>query len=111
MGLDIIARVKCYCSENSINDSELARRLAMSQKTVNSYLNGSRKISFEFIMKLISTFGLSPDWLLLGEEPIMRKDVNSNPLFDHKIDLFPLIESQQKTIESLSKTIENLTKK
>lgn len=64
---DIIDRVLEFCSEQGYSQSEFAKHLGMEQRTVNNYLNRSRKVSFEFIDKTISTFGLNANWLFSGE--------------------------------------------
>lgn len=50
---DVLERILGICESKGYNQSELARHLGMGQRTVNGYLNGSRKISFEFIRRIV----------------------------------------------------------
>lgn len=58
----LIKRIKELQGEKSV--SALARYLEMPQKTVDTYINGDRKPSVEFIMRVCSKFKVSSDWLL-----------------------------------------------
>ena len=58
----ILKRLKDLQGENSV--SSFARFLEMPQKTVDTYINGQRKPSVEFIMRVCSKCHVSADWLL-----------------------------------------------
>ena len=58
----LITRIKELQGEKSV--SAFARYLEMPQKTVDTYINGERKPSVEFIMRVCSKFKVSSDWLL-----------------------------------------------
>ncbi len=58
----ILKRLKDLQGENSV--SSFARFLEMPQKTVDTYINGQRKPSVEFIMRVCSKCHVSSDWLL-----------------------------------------------
>lgn len=58
----ILTRLKDLQGENSV--SAFARFLEMPQKTVDTYINGQRKPSVEFIMRVCSKCHVSADWLL-----------------------------------------------
>lgn len=58
----ILTRLKDLQGENSV--SAFARFLEMPQKTVDTYINGQRKPSVEFIMRVCSKCHVSSDWLL-----------------------------------------------
>lgn len=64
---DVIDRILSFCVEQGYSQSEFAKALGMEQKTVNNYLNRSRKVSFEFVDNVVSTFGLNANWLLSGD--------------------------------------------
>lgn len=67
MNIDVIQRVKGFAKQKGLNETQLANLLGMSQRTINNYMNNSRKISYEFIESLIRTFGLNANWLLSGK--------------------------------------------
>jgi Predicted transcriptional regulator len=78
----VIQRVKEYCADKGYNDNDLAKLIGMGQKTVNNYMNGSRKVSYEFIESIARTFGLSANWLILGQGEISFKmDGSGIPLY------------------------------
>lgn len=58
----LIARIKELQGEKSV--SAFARYLEMPQKTVDTYINGERKPSVEFIMRVCSKCHVTSDWLL-----------------------------------------------
>lgn len=58
----ILTRLKTLQGDYSV--SAFARFLEMPQKTVDTYINGQRKPSVEFILRVCSKFHVSADWLL-----------------------------------------------
>ena len=58
----LITRIKELQGEKSV--SAFARYLEMPQKTVDTYINGERKPSVEFIMRVCSKCKVTSDWLL-----------------------------------------------
>ena len=59
---EIVSRIRTVQGE--LSTVEFARRLGMTQQTVNLYLKEARKPSLEFVLKVCSTFEESADWLL-----------------------------------------------
>ena len=62
----VIQRIKEFCTNKGYSENDLAKLIGMGQKTVNNYMNGSRKISYEFIESFTRTFELSANWLMHG---------------------------------------------
>lgn len=58
----ILTRLKELQGDYSV--SAFARYLEMPQKTVDTYINGQRKPSVEFVMRICSKCHVSADWLL-----------------------------------------------
>ena len=71
---EVLERILGICESKGYNKSEFARHLGMGQRTVNGYLNGSRKISFEFIRRIVSTFDVDADWLITGKGGMPRRN-------------------------------------
>lgn len=67
MSADVVDRILYFCSINNLNQTELSKKLSMEQKTVSNYLNRSRKVSYDFVDKIVRTFDLDANWLLTGE--------------------------------------------
>ena len=59
---NVIERVKAQINGESIYS--FAKKLGISQQTVDCYINGKRKPSLEFIYRVCSTYGVSADYLL-----------------------------------------------
>lgn len=59
---EIVSRIRTVQGE--LSTVEFARRLGMTQQTVDLYLKEARKPSLEFVLKVCSTFDESSDWLL-----------------------------------------------
>jgi plasmid maintenance system antidote protein VapI len=73
MKKSVLQRIEEIMRKYNLNKSGLAKAIEMEQVTVNNYLNGTRKISFELILCIISKFpDISAEWLLRGEGAMER---------------------------------------
>lgn len=73
MKKSVLQRIEEIMKKYNLNKSGLAKAIEMEQVTVNNYLNGTRKISFELILSIISKFpDISAEWLLRGEGAMER---------------------------------------
>lgn len=68
----VIERIKQLCAKEGLNVNELAKILNIPQRTTNSYINEGRIPSFEFIEKLVNTFKLDANWLLIGKGEMLK---------------------------------------
>lgn len=59
---DVIERIKTLINGESIYS--FAKKLNISQQTVDCYVNGKRKPSLDFIYRVCSICNVSSDWLL-----------------------------------------------
>lgn len=59
---DVISRVKD--TMNGMSIYAFAKKLGISQQTVDCYINGKRKPSLEFIYRVCSICNCSADWIL-----------------------------------------------
>ena len=59
---DVIERIKTLINGESIYS--FAKKLNISQQTVDCYVNGKRKPSLDFIYRVCSLCKVSSDWLL-----------------------------------------------
>ena len=106
----ILKRLKDLQGENSV--SSFARFLEMPQKTVDTYINGQRKPSVEFIMRVCSKCHVSADWLLgLSDErggsqsaaPMTLVTKKRQTLFEPQDEIlikFAALEKRVKELES-----------
>ena len=83
----ILKRLKDLQGENSV--SAFARFLEMPQKTVDTYINGQRKPSVEFIMRVCSKCHVTSDWLLgLTNERERADQFGTVPKREEKFQIF-----------------------
>ena len=76
---DVLQRVTQLYTQLGLSKSSFAREINLKQMTVNQYLNGERKFSFEFIQAILMRYPeLSAEWLLKGEGEIEVFAVTSN---------------------------------
>lgn len=47
--------------------ADIARLFQISQQRLSNYINGSRPLDIEIAMKLSARFGITLDWLYLGD--------------------------------------------
>lgn len=57
-------RIRHLRSERNMTQATLARRLGVTKSVVSAYENGMRYPSYDVLLKLADTFGVSTDYLL-----------------------------------------------
>lgn len=60
------------------NDSELARKLHVNRQTLGSW-RSRQSIPYALCVNVSDTVGISLDWLLAGEGPMLRNAPETNP--------------------------------
>lgn len=71
---DVLQRVTQLYTQLGLSKSSFAREINLKQMTVNQYLNGERKFSFEFIQAILMRYPeLSAEWLLKGEGEMYKE--------------------------------------
>ncbi|WLH14482.1 helix-turn-helix domain-containing protein [Pseudomonas hefeiensis] len=60
------------------NDSELARKLHVNRQTLGSW-RSRQSIPYSLCVSVSDTVGISLDWLLAGEGPMLRNAPETNP--------------------------------
>lgn len=87
---DINTRIKQYMEIRKLSGASLAREIGMASVTVNQYVSGKRKISWEFILSILNNDKrLSAEWLTRGKGKMYENGSNSN-------------ESDEKTTKELA---------
>jgi transcriptional regulator with XRE-family HTH domain len=61
----------------ALSQAEFAVILGVSQPTIGKYEKGVRVPDTDFIQSICSNFGISADWLILGDEKAKTADVGS----------------------------------
>ena len=77
----MVQRIKAIKNALGISENELARRLGISQSTLNGYTLGKRTPSYEFAETVLNAFSdISAEWLLRGKGSMYISDL---PSTDH----------------------------
>lgn len=109
---EVLQRIKQFAGINKLNETELAKKVGIAQRTVNNYMNGKRKISFDFIIKIVTIFDLDANWLITGEGEMYKKEMESiSAFYDHDKYIKILEDSiftKKKYIEKLEQEIRTL---
>ena len=70
---DIIQRITAIINYKSRNESDFANIIGIAQTSLNNYMTGRRKISFDVIKKISTSFGdISLDWLITGKGAMLK---------------------------------------
>lgn len=76
---EINVRIKEYVAARNLNGTSLARELEMNPVSVNQWLSGKRKVSWEFVQAILNNDEkLSSDWLTRGKGEMYESKTNSN---------------------------------
>lgn len=87
---DVVIRIKEYMDSENLSGTSFARELGMSSVSVNQYLSGKRKVSWEFISAILDYDDkLSAEWITRGRGEMYSSPTNSN-------------ESESKTLRELA---------
>lgn len=65
-----------------MSQAEFAERLGIHKNTLGNYERGQSSPDFGLLLSVCTVFGVSPDWLLTGAGPKLRKDAVNEPA-DH----------------------------
>ena len=57
-----------------LSDSEVARRVGMTQRRYSSYVNMSREPNFDDLLRICAGLGVTPDWVLGVGRPEESED-------------------------------------
>lgn len=82
---EIIGRIREYMTLKKLTGSSLAKELNMSSVSVNQWLSGKRKPSWEFISAILNLDkSISSEWLTRGEGVMMKEDSNESSCSEMK---------------------------
>lgn len=63
----MIEKVKMLMNVYNLQQKELAKKTGLSEVMISRYINGKRKPSIDFAIRIKNAFGVSLDWLLCQE--------------------------------------------
>lgn len=59
----MIEKIKLLMTVYNMNQTNLAEKLGLTKSVMSKYMNGSRKPSLDFAIKVKEAFNVSLDWL------------------------------------------------
>ena len=62
-------RIALLRASNGWSQAELARRIGVSASSVGMYEQGRREPSLDLVVRLANEFGVTTDYLLIGDSP------------------------------------------
>lgn len=101
-------RIKEIISSKGLNVSKLAESIGMPQVTVNNYMLGKRKISFEFISAILATYpDISAEWLLRGhgEMLISMRPEGNMVTEDIDKDFYAGLEELRRRVDDMERQV------
>lgn len=99
--------------QSQLSRAEFAQALGISNAVLSHISSGRNKPSLDLVLALLDKFkDINPEWLLLGNGPMLRKDLASSWLDQQKTMKVKVLEakdSAQKMLNSIQ-TMEALLK-
>jgi transcriptional regulator with XRE-family HTH domain len=105
----MVQRIKAIKNALGISENELARRLGISQSTLNGYTLGKRTPSYEFAETVLNAFSdISAEWLLRGKGSMYISDIPADGDSEQVLDLKAELMRKEGEVEGLRQTITDL---
>jgi transcriptional regulator with XRE-family HTH domain len=102
-------RIKAIRLNEGLSQKEMANKLGIAVSTYQYYERGQRIPPADFIVKLINTYGVSPDWFLKGVGEMSDSGVKQSLNLDFMKEVIEAIEKvfeQEKASLSYNKKAE-----
>lgn len=83
------ARIKKIRKDNNLKQSEIAGILRIGKSTYQYYERGERIPPADFLLRIVTTYGINSTWLLTGEGEMFVKEAvkTSSDLADDELEL------------------------
>ena len=73
------ARIKEIMDREKLTSQRFAQKIGIQPSAVSHILSERNKPSLDVILKILNTFKtISPDWLIMGTGPMLRKETESS---------------------------------
>lgn len=95
-------RLESLRKEKKINQSDLAKKIGLTQQTISSYEKGKIRPSMDILYRLAEELGVTSDYLLNGNVPNYDSE-----LTNEQKDFLKVIEKIPKDKKDLAKDILN----
>lgn len=106
----MIERIKNVLSYSNMTETQFAKRLGVTQSSLNRVMRGATEINFKIINAILTEFNeISAEWFMRGEGTMFSQDNSAER--NKKINsLTDVIAMQQETIQNLLEKIKQLKK-
>lgn len=98
--MELPERIKAVRLNEGLSQIDMAKRLGIAASTFQYYERGERIPPADFIINLITSFGVDCEWLLLGEGDAAPNRLGFNPSFMKEV-----IETVEVITEQEGKTL------
>ncbi len=93
-------RLITICKKYNFNATSFAKKIGISQPTMRSILDGASKPSFDTIEKILNTFSIDAEWLILG--------IGEMEKTNQSIEIPKNVSTVIKALERMEERIKNL---
>lgn len=109
LGYEMAERIKEVISTFCHNTSDFAKRINVPVTTVATMINLGRQPRYDHLCKIITTFGVSPEWLLFGKGTMTpeEKPDNSNELVNM---MTRILDQNNRLLQVITKSLESKNK-
>lgn len=96
--MEIIDRILLLLEQKNISAAELTREISLTNGLISQWKKGKQKPSTEAIIKLSDYFGVTTDYLLLGNEDTSSDSLENikNPLDIELLEIFHQLPPDEK---------------
>lgn len=104
----MISRIKAVLAYSNMTETQFAKRLGVTQSSLNRVMRGATEISFKLVYALLTEFNeISAEWLIRGTGTMLSDD--NRAAVTKRIDsLIDVVTMQQETIKNLQEKIKQL---
>lgn len=98
----VLQRVKMIYETKSTSETQFAKQIGASQKTINQQFKGERSISLDTIIQVLSAFeDISAEWLLRGKGDmyVQEKECEEPKRYDAEVEIEGGVITIRKKIE------------
>lgn len=104
----MISRIKAVLAYSNMTETQFAKRLGVTQSSLNRVMRGATEISFKLVNAILTEFNeISAEWLIRGTGTMLSDD--NRAAVTKRIDsLIDVVTMQQETIKNLQEKIKQL---
>ena len=104
----MIGRIKAVLAYSNMTETQFAKRLGVTQSSLNRTMRGATEISFKLVNAILTELDeISAEWLMRGDGTMLAGD--NTAAYNKRIEgLVDVVAMQQETIRNLQEKIKQL---